>query len=68
MVDWEQFCPVEPEEAVDESKRDRMVYLNGSKRSFRCDCGANVFRTPYYPERPDIYRCNGCSATYYSEK
>lgn len=52
-----------------------MVYLDGSKRSFRCDarapsattksekCGANVFRKT----APTRYECNACGAKYIGE-
>lgn len=43
---------------------DRMIYLNGSKVSFRCDCGCNVFREYEYCK----YRCNSCEATYTGSK
>lgn len=45
---------------------DVMVFLGGSKRSFRCECGGNVFR-----RRTDVpcgYVCNSCSALYVGEK
>ena len=41
-----------------------MIYLNGSKNSFRCECGANVF-TQINALR---YRCNGCKAIYTGNK
>lgn len=37
-----------------------MVFLNGSKQSFRCHCGCNVFTT-----RPNSqYVCNACEELY----
>lgn len=37
-----------------------MVFLNGSKQSFRCHCGCNVFTT-----RPNSqYACNACDELY----
>jgi hypothetical protein len=40
--------------------RDMMLYVGGSKQSFRCECGANVFRL-----RDDgRHECNGCGALY----
>ena len=42
---------------------DKMLYVGGSKTSFRCDCGCNVFREI----RPRTYRCNSCSALYRGE-
>ncbi len=43
---------------------DKMIYLNGSKTSFRCECGGNVFRE----EEPGRYECNSCAASYRGEK
>ena len=37
-----------------------MVYLNGSKQSFRCHCGCNIFTT--LPKSQ--YKCNGCRELY----
>lgn len=37
-----------------------MVFLNGSKSSFRCECGANVF-TKF---DDGSYECNSCKASY----
>jgi hypothetical protein len=44
---------------------DKMVFLPGNPRSFRCDCGGNVFRESR--DVPLHYRCNSCSATYTGE-
>lgn len=46
-----------------ELNEQKMIYLNGSKTSFRCVCGANVF-TKFQHKR---YRCNSCDATYTGE-
>jgi hypothetical protein len=35
------------------------------RRSFRCECGSNVFRKSL--DMPLHYRCNGCDATYTGE-
>lgn len=37
-----------------------MVYVGGSKTSFRCTCGCNVF-TPCGDHK---YRCNSCETIY----
>lgn len=54
---------------------DIMVYLNGSKRSFRCDndetglgrptCGCNVFHK--HPTKANRLVCNACGAVYETE-
>lgn len=44
--------------------KDKMIFLDGSDKSFRCSCGCNVFKE-YLPMK---YRCNGCHATYTGEK
>lgn len=42
---------------------DVMVYVDGATRSFRCDCGCNVFR-----KHPGgRYQCNSCRAVYVGE-
>jgi len=45
---------------------DIMVKVNG--KTFRCECGCNVFRHPYDPKTQtpilDKYNCNGCGTTY----
>lgn len=52
-----------------------MVFLGGSKQSFRCDaptdygrgkCGGNVFRR--IGENPPRYECNSCGTTYTGER
>lgn len=43
---------------------DRMIFLDGAKQSFRCDCGGNVFKE-YAPGK---FRCNSCEATYTGER
>lgn len=62
---WEINTPEEVEEAGVSS----MVFLgetygDGSKKSFRCSCGANVF-TRYGDTK---FVCNGCQAHYIGEK
>ncbi len=44
--------------------KSTMIYLNKSKKSFRCEvCGANVFtKTGKFH-----YKCNGCNASYSGE-
>ena len=42
---------------------DVMPMIDG--KSFRCECGANVFRHP--PGEPLIYVCNACRARYRGE-
>ena len=37
---------------------DKMLYIGGSKTSFRCGCGCNVFRA--LKADPSRYKCNGC--------
>ena len=49
-----------------------MVYLNGSKTSFRCEvCGANVFHKPDDQSAATpggaLYACNGCATIYSGE-
>jgi len=39
--------------------------LRERRRSFRCECGSNVFRKSL--DMPLHYRCNGCDATYTGE-
>lgn len=43
---------------------DRMLFIGGSKTSFRCDCGGNVFKQF---ER-NRFRCNSCGATYTADE
>lgn len=47
-----------------QNARDVMLYVGGSKRSFHCDCGCNVFRRIGETNR---YRCNSCAAVYVGE-
>lgn len=51
-------------EATERAKlRDTMLFVGGAKQSFRCACGANVFkRLP-----SGKYDCNGCGAIYTPE-
>lgn len=42
---------------------DIMVEVEG--KSFRCDCGSNVFHHPL--EVPEKYRCNGCGSPWTGE-
>lgn len=44
---------------------NKMVYVDGSKVSFRCSCGCNVFHHP--AEKPAAYECNACGAWYTGE-
>ena len=37
-----------------------MLRING--KTFRCECGANVFTVD--PVMPDWFLCNGCQTTY----
>ena len=52
--------------------KDVMMYVGGSKTSFRCEgdgtepCGANVFRRKEGTENK--YECNTCGAVYTGEK
>lgn len=39
---------------------DVMVMIGG--KSFRCECGCNVFR--HYKDDPNLYKCNSCEAIY----
>lgn len=40
-----------------------MIYIGGSKTSFRCNCSGNVFTELF----DGIYRCNSCTTEYRSE-
>lgn len=40
-----------------------MIFLGGSKRSFRCACGCNVF----HKDGERHYICNSCGARYRGE-
>lgn len=44
-----------------------MIFLNGSKRSFKCECLCNVFTKLSDPECGTIYRCNSCWLEYEGE-
>ena len=42
------------------------VLIEVDGKSFRCDCGCNVF---HHPElKPEIYECNACGARYKGTK
>jgi hypothetical protein len=41
---------------------DTMIFLTGRDRSFRCDCGGNVFRR--FVDNAKRFKCNSCAATY----
>lgn len=43
---------------------DVMVFIDG--KSFRCQCGCNVFHKPE-PDDEAIYRCNACHTEYRGE-
>jgi hypothetical protein len=45
-------------------KNQVMIYLNGSKTAFRCECGCNVFMRVVVNETRTDYECNGCRITY----
>lgn len=46
------------------SSSDKMIFLKGEEKSFRCDCGCNVFK-----EIGDLKKfiCNSCQASYTGE-
>lgn len=48
-----------------DTKKDYMLYLAGSKTSWRCECGCNVFRRT--PAREKKYKCNSCGSVYVGE-
>jgi hypothetical protein len=52
--------PAPPPERWEDT--DTMVFLPGDPRSFRCECGGNVFRESR--DVPLHYKCNSCSATF----
>jgi hypothetical protein len=63
----------EPSRDIDEleakrGENSRMIYLKGSKTSFRCECRGNVFTEishSYVEGNPVyIYRCNSCQLIY----
>lgn len=43
-----------------------MFYVAGSKTSFRCHCGCNLFLIN--PTNPQQINCNGCDCVYEGEK
>jgi predicted SprT family Zn-dependent metalloprotease len=48
---------------------DNNLMIKIAGKSYRCECGANVFsklRGPF-PDGDDRYQCNGCETTYASE-
>ena len=45
--------------------KDVMIYLEGKKYSYHCDCGCNVFR--HIPNDETGYVCNSCGATYHGK-
>lgn len=45
-------------------KSNVMVRLEGQSRSFRCECGCNVFHEVSLD--PLKYGCNGCDAEYFT--
>jgi hypothetical protein len=49
---------------MSEKPEQKMLYVDGSKKPFRCSCGCNVF-TEYKHLR---YKCNGCKEVYSGEK
>ena len=55
------------DEEIEVIPGDIMLYLNGSRKSFRCECGANVFHKVKYQGR-ELFRCNGCETLYNGEK
>ena len=58
------YCGVKLEGAVDPDVGGQaMIYLGGSKDTFRCECRCNVF-TRLGGRK---YRCNSCNATYTAE-
>lgn len=59
MNDKDVVTP-EEKQPPDFEKKQRTLYVDGSKTAYRCECGANVF-TEVEERR---YRCNGCLAMY----
>lgn len=47
---------------------DTMLYVGGSKRSFRCECGCNVFRKTAETAESVKYKCNSCGETYSGDR
>jgi hypothetical protein len=41
-----------------------MIYVDGSKKSFKCTCGCNVFRKR---DEAEVFACNACGTEYTSE-
>jgi DNA-directed RNA polymerase subunit RPC12/RpoP len=46
--------------------KDTMLYEEGNKIAFKCECGANVFQ-PIDDDKTG-YKCNRCGFIYYVEK
>lgn len=47
---------------------DTMLYVGGAEYSFRCDCGANVFKKTSETAESVKYKCNSCGAGYVGER
>lgn len=65
MVSFDTIAD-EFEEALDEEKtmnEDSIVKIN--EKSFRCDCGCNVFRKLI--RNLNKYKCNSCGVVYLGE-
>jgi hypothetical protein len=64
-IDVQVFAIMPPvdEDQDDPSPHCCMVHLNGSKQSFRCTCGCNVFSVI----GDHRYQCNSCLETYTGE-
>lgn len=45
--------------------QDKMIYLEGSRTAFRCDCGSNVFHSP--DDEPERFICNWCGTGWRGE-
>lgn len=52
-------------DAVQPKREATMIYLDDSKISFRCQCGANVFIAS---GADGLFTCNGCGAKYHGQK
>lgn len=52
-------------DAVQPEREATMIYLDGSKTSFRCQCGANVFIAS---GADGPFACNGCGAEYHCQQ
>jgi len=59
--EWRHLLDPEYQEAMQPNGTQVMPKVNG--RSFRCECGANVFTLIGYKR----YKCNGCKAIYQGE-